>query len=360
MPHKNYPQFSTRWAWFIFTILVINVVYQCKDVPSEQDLQILFQQKVVLLDSTRAAKAVTTDRQEDFFNKIKELDMSLQMQRTYPSNTPRDSVLQDYQRFLAEDVLNFEPHEEVLLKRILADIHVLCNKIAPNIFPESIELVKTRSRYYGNSVYYTRDNRIIIPTNELQSPNESALRAVLTHEVFHIFSRLNPEKRAELYELIGFQKLDAPLVMPSVVESRLLLNPDGVDIAYTIQLRQPGGDSLRAVPLITANAPAFLSERKSYFEYINFNLYPVEKQPVGNYLVVALPEGISPLRLAEQVSFHQQITDNTQYIIHPDEILADNFSYLILSKSEDKNQNLDRFSQEGQALLKKIEAVLKQ
>lgn len=360
MPRKNNTPFSTRWAWFICTILVINVIYQCKDVASEQDLQILFQQKIVLLDSTRAAKVVITDQQEGFFNKIKALDMSLQMQRTYPPGTPRDSILQDYQGFLAEDVLSFEPHEEILVKKILADIHTLCNKIAPNIFPDKIELIKTRSRYYGNSVYYTRENRIIIPANELQAPNESALRAVLAHEVFHIFSRLNPKKRAELYALIGFQKLDAPLVMPSVVESRLLLNPDGIDVAYAIQLRQPGGDSLRAVPLITANAPAFLSERESYFEYINFNLYPIKKQPVSNYLVIALPEGISPLRLKEQVSFYQQITDNTQYIIHPDEILADNFSCLILSKSEDKNQKLTRFSEEGQALLKKMEAVLKE
>lgn len=359
MPHKNLTKFSTSLAWFICSIWLINLIYQCKDVPSEQELQILFQQKIVLLDSTRAASAVMTDQQAAFFDKIKPLDMSLQMQRAYEPGAPPAAILQDYRQFLAADVMNFEPQEETILKKILGEIHSLCQKISPNIFPNRVELIKTRGRYYGNSVYYTRENRIVIPANELQPINASAIRAVLAHEVFHIYSRLNPEKRLALYALIGFQKLDMPMVMPSVVESRLLLNPDGVDVAYAIWLRQPGGDSLRAVPLITANAPAFLPERKNYFDYINFNLYPVEKQPVGNYLVLSLPEGISPLRLQEQGSFFQQIGDNTQYIIHPDEILADNFSYLILSKSGDKNQSLARFSQEGQQLLQKIEQVLK-
>lgn len=359
-PHKMLFPISASWVWFVYCFFVINLFYHCKDVPSQQDLQLLFQQKIVLLDSVRAAKAVTVDRKEYFFDKISSLDMSLQLHHNFPVGTPRDSILKVYQHFLASDVLSFEPQEAILLKSMLADIHLLCNKIASDLFPEKLELIKTRGNYYGNGVYYTRENRIIIPANELQSPNKTALRAVLAHELFHIFSRYHTEKRRQLYALIGFEKLDAPLVMPSVVQSRLLLNPDGIDIAYAMRLRQPGGDTLRAVPLLTANAPAFLPNRASYFDYVNFNLYPIEKQPTPNYLVIALPAGISPLRLDEQGSFFEQIKDNTQYIIHPDEIMADNFSYLILSKSGEATQQIKRFSQEGQLLLQKIEVVLKE
>jgi len=36
---------------------------------------------------------------------------------------------------------------------------------------------------------------------------------------------------------------------------------------------------------------------------------------------------------AQTPSFHQQIGRNTQYIIHPDEILAENFSHLVIAEA---------------------------
>jgi len=55
--------------------------------------------------------------------------------------------------------------------------------------------------------------------------------------------------------------------------------------------------------------------------------------------------------------FFEQIKDNTQYIIHPDEIAADNFIYAVTrSNIEDPK----RFSEEGNALVNKIYKVLKE
>lgn len=339
---------------------VLLLLCQCKNETSKEYLQLFGKQQMTLLDSTHAAAAINTDRVEHFFEKITPLDMSLQMKQTFPAGTPRESILQQYHQFLNEEVMPFSEADEALLMRVFEEIKKWCDQITPDLFPKGIQLIKTRGRPYGNGTYYTREKNILLPAGVLQSPNERTVREVLIHEVFHVYARLNPQKRAALYQLIGFRPLHGELELPSAIASRRLLNPDGIDIAYAIQLAQAPGDTLSAVPIIIANAPAYLPERQSYFEYIDFNLYPVEKQLDGHYLAVTTTEGISPLRVNEQGDFFKQITDNTMYIIHPDEILADDFKYLVLAQSGEEAYQLTRFSQEGQALLKQIEVVLKE
>ena len=55
-------------------------------------------------------------------------------------------------------------------------------------------------------------------------------------------------------------------------------------------------------------------------------------------------------------SFFDQIKYNTQYIIHPDEILADNFMILAMSKKDPASIN--DLDEAGKELLRKIENAL--
>ena len=61
----------------------------------------------------------------------------------------------------------------------------------------------------------------------------------MLHEIFHIYSRYNPQKRDRLYELIGFKNIGDPtrLKMTAPLKDRILLNPDGVNYAYAIELK---------------------------------------------------------------------------------------------------------------------------
>lgn len=313
--------------------------------------------QLVFLDSIRAAAAILDDDMEHFFIHVTKLDMALQMQQNYAGEISRDSVLRDYHRFLEQDVMDFNENEKLVLTNVMTSIQQLCMQISLNIFPKEIELIKTKGRHYGNSVYFTRENRIIIPANELVSPDTAALREVLTHEVFHIYSRLHPAKRAALYELIGFRELEDVLILPNAIQSRLLLNPDGVDFSYAMQLAIANGDTIQVVPIITANAPAYIPGRESYFEYIDFNLYPIVQQTNG-FQVVVNNLGHSPIAVNEQPDFFRQIGDNTLYIIHPDEILADNFKFLVLAQTGESMYSLARFSQKGQQLLREMKRIL--
>ena len=55
------------------------------------------------------------------------------------------------------------------------------------------------------------------------------------------------------------------------------------------------------------------------------------------------------------ISFFDQIKFNTQYIIHPDEILADNFMILAMHKKYPDRYSLD---EQGLALLEQIKNTL--
>ena len=60
--------------------------------------------------------------------------------------------------------------------------------------------------------------------------------------------------------------------------------------------------------------------------------------------------------MANVPDFFEQITDNTGYIIHPDEIIADNFMYIMMRGKEGGLQK--NFSEAGLQLLKNIKSVL--
>ena len=71
-----------------------------------------------------------------------------------------------------------------------------------------------------------------------------------------------------------------------------------------------------------------------FFEYLQLRFLVVEKDTgSGNFM--AAPAGSSPRLVGEQhvSGFMEQVGRNTNYIIHPEEILAENFALLVLKEN---------------------------
>ncbi len=314
--------------------------------------------KLLFLDSLQATQAITTDPQEKFFEKIAALDMSIQMRRNYSSQVSRDSILRDYQTFLKREVLSFSREEKTFIEKIFSDIFYSLDSICPAVFPKQLGFIKTHGNHYGSSVYYTRDHYIIIPKYALESPSHQGFRAIMLHELFHVYSRLNPKKRAELYALIGFRPLakGSELMMSDSLQKRLLLNPDGIDPGWVISLQTDKGNQIFAIPLILSKQLQYNSAQPSFFSYLQFDLYQIQPPLSRLAKVEALADGRSTINWLEIPDFRKQIGDNTDYIIHPDEILADNFMHWVHTKEQPGQR--EQFSAEGRALLHQIEQVL--
>lgn len=307
---------------------------------------------VVLLDSLSATSALIQDKREFFFEQVGAADMALQM-GIYPSGLSRATLLPLYRRFLQSETLPFSAAEsDFILKCMHEALQLAAPFLQHAALPDSIALIKTRGRQYGPGVYYTRENRIVIPADALRDADWYLVREVLLHELFHLLSRYNPPLRERLYRSIGFHPLGDALRLPPELEALRLSNPDGINCAYAIRLSAASGQTIRAVPLITIRPD---SKGPYYFNYLHFDLYPVSGDSLSGYVVQPVLPGEVPLR--EHPDFVQQAGSVTDYNIHPDEILAEHFKYLALERAGLAGR---RFSVEDKRFLSALEIVLLQ
>lgn len=302
---------------------------------------------VILLDSLSAANTILNDGPDRFFEQITPLDMAIQLRRDVQA---RPVLLEKYREDLQQSVRSFSAAEADYLSRVFEQVNEFIAPLGSLILPDTLQLLKVSGTHYGSSAYYTRGSSIIIPAAELTKKNIAGHVRVLLHELFHIYSRQHPEEREALYRLISFHPLELPLEFPDSLASRLLLNPDGTRLDYAITL-----DTVLAIPLIYSKYATPEPSTKRYFDYLDFRLYPVIR--VGERYEVQVVDGYrSPLPPAAELPlFWQQIGDNTNYIIHPDEILADNF--VLLARIRAEASRWTDFSPEGQDLLRQMDEL---
>ena len=330
----------------------------CRIDKKNTEIQLSGINKVLLLDSLSATKAIVKDDIDNFFDRITPIDMMIQMHRSYPLSMSRDSIVSDYKKFIQTDVLDFTPEESAFIAKTMVEAFDLCNQVSSSIFPEEIKIIKTHGKHYGTDTYFTRENVIIVPKQALAQRDAETFLKVILHEISHIVTRLHPTMKAKLYATIGFKKIDNPLIINDSLKQRLLTNPDGSDLNWTTELTAANGNNVFTLPLIYANDTIYRKEKPEFFDYLGFNYYEIapslsgkefKVQTIGNQQKSTLDtKGLTEL-------FKDKF--NTQYIIHPDEIVADNFSILMYSLKNPKS--LEPLSAGGKQLIKTMAGVLK-
>lgn len=309
----------------------------------------------VLLTSEQAATVVTTDEKEGFFEKVVPLEMSIQLGESL-EDAPRAQTLVTYKKMLQEDLVEFTAQERKVVTKILEKAMYMSRQVKADINLPTIKIIKTKGNYYGAGVYYTRDDAIIIPAPMVpQDSNQdnSGFLSTMLHEIFHIYSRYNTDKRDALYARLGFERLPN-LELSDFLKTRVLYNPDGVDLRYAITVEKDGR-AFKAVPVIYSQFKKFDSRRKEFFSYLMFQLFEVQ-EIAGKWTIVNENIGYG---INEIDKFWQQVTENTQYNIHPDELCADNF--VLLAKSKQKNSTvLEELSPAGKQLVKDMEEIIRE
>ncbi|MEZ4964858.1 MAG: hypothetical protein R2791_06415 [Saprospiraceae bacterium] len=342
-----------------FCFLLAALALQCNAQAQTQTLKLGSGHVVLLLDSAQAARTITFDQRNHYFDLVNAGEMSIQMKKPLQEGQTRENLLPDYLAFLKSDVEDFSAQEADFTTDVIKKVYETVSGVNIDIFPDTLILIKTKGNHYGDGVWYTRENCIIIPANELKAPRANAFTTTMYHELFHVWSRLNPEKSKELYKLIGFEPIGLDnLDMPAGLAGRVLYNPDGVDFAQKITLKTGDGSQIDAIPIIYANHLGAREGQKEFFGYLEFNLFRIEDAGNGKWRVVTKDDGVtSILNLNELPDFFRQIKDNTGYIIHPDEVLADNFSFIMIAQG---NQAYTaKFSEEGKKLLADVEQILR-
>lgn len=344
----------------LLSILLLLGLWRCQAQPAATTSLITLDEKhaVRLLDSAQTASALLSDTIDHFFERVTAVEMSIQMKKPLQPGQTRADLLPDFEDYLRRDAAAFTPDEMAFVADVVQEMWQTAQKAALDVFPDTLLLLKIKGKPYGPSVYYTRQNTIVIPQDVLRLRRRQDFLNTMYHELFHVYSRLRPDKRARLYRRIGFESIGMHrLELPQPLAERILHNPDGADFAQKITLKE--GDKItEAIPIIYANEPGYTPKKRLFFGYLEFGLFEIIPQADGRWYVRTREDGLSStLDMQKLPDFYRQIGDNTTYIIHPDEVLADNFALLMASKKDPLA--LKRLSESGQKLVRDIEAILR-
>ncbi len=312
--------------------------------------------KIYLLDKGEGRTTILNDQDEPYFSHMTPLEIAIRMR----SQAPVDDVKISrklFKKYCRDQVLEWSAQEKKDMIKMLINTYTLCYKVNPSLIPREWRFIKTSGKEEGNA-FYTRGKNIIIPKSSLRLLKLPRFLYYnifkLSHETFHIYSRYHKEKREAFYKIIGFKK-DGDVQLGHYLNKRKITNPDGIDYSYRITVRTPKGRTIQAIMMVYSRYPLYQKGKNNLFRYIKTSLFEVRLKK-NVWTVVTDEKGKPrPIKPSQAKGFYEQIGKNTDYIIHPEEIIADNVALLVIYKGR---QLKWRQESRGLRLMEKIEGVL--
>ena len=274
---------------------------------------------VVTFATADEGRKILTAR-DDFIRALSPFDRAARVK------TDREVTEKAFLEFVGQNVLDWTEAEKAPLVSALERLKAPFDRLALP-WPKVIYAVKTTGNEEGGAPY-TRGHALILPKRVLTlgRPLDPKL---ISHELFHILSRSNPGLRDRLYQALGFEKC-TEIEFPETLRGRKITNPDAPANDHCIRVRVAGAD-VWAVPILFSRTPEYdVNTGGEFFRYMQFQLLLVDRQG-DSHGAKPMYEGSQPrlVNVDQVTGFFEQVGRNTQYILHPEEILADNFVFLI-------------------------------
>ena len=211
--------------------------------------------------------------------------------------------------------------------------------------PREILLVNTSGRESADTPH-TRGTTIAIPTESFDAQGFSDVE-VLAHEFFHVVSRHSPALATRLYALIGFEP--APeLEWPQAWLPLRIADADAPHHRHAMRVRHEGEEGPVMPVVVASHQP--LQAGEAITSVMELRLLRVVPGSAGQPTRAVLRDGAPLWHEADDIEdFAEKLGGNTDYTIHPEEAMADNFMFLVSGRPV-----------ANPGLLQRIEAVLKQ
>lgn len=287
----------------------------CTVKPIQHHLQTRF-----VFASVAQGQSILTS-QDEFLTRLSPADRSARLQ------TQEIVSEEQYLSFVKEQVMSWRASEVKVLRSHLHAIRNALSRYAVTM-PDKVMFIKTTGLEEGD-VAYTRGNAIVL-TDRHFSFSERELRILLFHEFFHIVTRSMPQLKHKLYRHIGFYQANE-LIFPKALQHRKITNPDA-PINNSFIVVNYEGERLSTVPVLLLPEQGYDKTKGGpFFTHLQFSLMVVEHDKQSDSLTPMKREGeVRLLNPAMVNSYFEQIGHNTDYVIHPEEILAYNFAYLMI------------------------------
>ena len=118
---------------------------------------------------------------------------------------------------------------------------------------------------------------------------------------------------------------------------RRISNPDAPVVEHCIKITE-GGKSHWVAPVLFSRIPEYDPKiGGTFFRYLEMRLMAIDRDSAKPILRDDKPVLFRP---REVQGFFEQIGNNTNYILHPEETLANNFVFLITKKQDLPNPEI--------------------
>lgn len=283
---------------YILRLMEIMAATNSSNTQKNQHLQGSFASKeeaknILMMDGT-------------FFDRLTLLDIQLRM------GTSQRIARDDFRVFVGDQSLNWEPQEKERINRILNWIDNRLNSLKLKLnTPAKISFIKTTGKEEG-SLPYTRGKSIVLSQYALYAQD---LLFTICHELFHIYTKNNPQKRDELYSLIGFRRDTSGFLAGFPSKNKILTNPDVEEINYSISVEHQG-KVVEAIPLVLSKVDENnVAGNSSFSSSVDFKIWSSDRKLID----------------PSETDYDIISGTNTSFNFHPEEILAENFALLLTS-----------------------------
>ena len=192
-----------------------------------------------------------------------------------------------------------------------------------------------------NVAAYTRRNWIALGEKYINESTPESLEYLLAHEMFHLLTRSNKDFKKSVYSVIGFNIIDRELFFPIDIVERKISNPDIEQYDSYAEFTIDG--TKQKCSMIIYSDKAYTTGGLG--DYLNVGLIPLDEN-----LIPLRTDGKTIIYGIDKAEdFYDKVGRNTKYTINPEEILADNFAYLLIQKKDLPNPEI----------IKNIAAILK-
>ncbi len=240
-----------------------------------------------------------------------------------------NSTIDELKAFALEQVRDFTDEEKSFISKHVSIVQDSLNAIGCHLpIFDNIVFIKTTMAEEGNPMAYTIKNEIFIGEGWLQQFMQTAtdpyfykmFTRVVAHELFHCITRNSPEFRRKMYSIIGFTVMDHDIVFPENIKRMILQNPDVEHIDSYAVLTINGRK--RQCALIALYSQTFSEAYAQYGEKASM-------LECSEAVLVPLDEPGTKYKSGEVPDFWEKVGRNTDYVLAPEECMADNFSFAV-------------------------------
>ena len=258
---------------------------------------------------------------EDYFNGFSPCDIQYKTQ-------DKNGTIEEVKEFGASQMEEFTDEEKAAFEKALDEMISELSKKGYSL-PEidEITFIKSTQEEECGSAAYTHGTQIYlgqVVVDLICSDNEEDKQygeMILWHEIFHCLTRSNPDFRKDMYSIIHFTVQDKEYELPPSVFAKFISNPD-VEHHNSYATFRINGEDKECFTALIALKP-FEKKGDSFFECMSTALVPADGSDT-----YYLPEDAD--------NFWEIFGKNTDYVIDPEECMADNFSFALTYGADGK------------------------